>query len=576
VKTKTLLTALALATLAATVNTALAQVDPVFMPLVTNLVRVTSPGSVGAVLSSFSSGAFWRIIVSGDDDTSSPSSFCLARTYGSGRVVALGHEGIMFDSVYDNTQFHRNVARWLNNGLSHRIGFSSGHSEGVRLDNSTAFTKAVTGEYSLAQLAATITFTSLAGVDVLVLGNAWRSFTSGEMAAVEAFVANGGGLLLVGLGWSWLTFHPGSTLADYPMAQIGASYGISWAAGILSDPTDNYSGSPVFHSFYPDTMSIHYPGHPSAPSVISVGESGMASADVLYAEARVEKSTPGTFFCVLLGEAFYFGLQEGGSGYDKHVHFAVWDPAEANPWTGSGVDKTRFGGEGTGWTTYYPFNWKTNVAYRFCAQILRESATSTLYLAFFSDPESGRWKHLATIRRTVGLAGLNYLGSFLEDFEYRNWISRSFLVGNQWARVAGGQWLDLRQAQFNCSLGSSNPYTNNYDGDVVGTFFRLETGGLTERDSSPLDIFTHDAGVRPNDLPVRPPTLGLVAVVGGPPQIRLGGVPGLNYTVQASSNLVHWTALGTVTATSDVVDVNDPAAAAASSRFYRAKLATGM
>jgi hypothetical protein len=91
-----------------------------------------------------------------------------------------------------------------------------------------------------------------------------------------------------------------------------------------------------------------------------------------------------------------------------------------------------------------------------------------------------------------------------------------------------------------------------------------------------LDIFTHGAGVRPNDLPVRPPTVGLVRVVGGPPQIRMGGVPGLDYTVQASSNLVHWTALGTVTATSDVVDVNDPTAAAASSRFYRAKLATGM
>jgi len=574
-KPNTLLSAISVVILAAAAAPALAQVEPIFTPLVTNLTRIVSPGSVGAVLSSFSSADPWRIIVSGDEDTSSPSSFCLARTYGSGRVVALGHDGIMFVNVYDNAQFHGNVARWLNHGLSRRIAFSSGHSEWVRLDNSTAFTNAVSGEFSLAELAAPITSAALAGVDVLVLGNGWGSFTSSEMAAVEAFVSNGGGLLLVGVGWSWLTYHPDLTLADFPMTQIAAPYGLSWAANILSDPTDNYSGAPVFHTFYPDAMSLHYPGRPSAPSVISIGESAMNSADVLYAEARVEKSTPGTFFCTVLGQDFYFGLQEGGSGYAKHVHFAVWDPADANPWTGPGVDKTRFGGEGTGWTTYYPFNWKTNVNYRFCALMLRESTTTTLYLAFFNDPETGIWKHLATIRRTVGVSGLNYLGSFLEDFAEKNWISRSFLVGNQWARVAGGQWLDLRQAQFNCSLGWSNPYTNNYDGDVLGASFRLETGGLTARDNSPLDIFTRDAGLRPNDLPVQPPTVRLGGGTGSPWQVRLGGVLGISYTVQTSSNLLDWLDLGTVTVTNNAVDVSDPATTA-SRRFYRAKLTTGM
>jgi len=322
----------------------------------------------------------------------------------------------------------------------------------------------------------------------------------------------------------------------------------------------------------PSSLAQMDAGRASAPSVISMGESTMDSAEVLYAEASVEKSTPGTFFCVLLGDAFYLGLQEGGSGYAKHVHFAVWDPADSHPWTSPGVDKTRFGGEGTGWTTYYPFNWQTNVTYGFCAQILRENPTNTLYLAFFGDPSVGVWTHLATIRRTVGVAGLKYLGSFLEDFGERNWISRSFLVGNQWARVTGGRWLDLRQALFNCSLGWSNPYTNNYDGDIVGAAFRLETGGQTARDNSPGNLFQRDPGVRPSDLPVQPPRVGLV---GGPVQIRLNGVPGLNYTVQASSNLLHWIDFVTVTATINGVDVTDTTTGA-SSRFYRAKLATGM
>ena len=319
-----------------------------------------------------------------------------------------------------------------------------------------------------------------------------------------------------------------------------------------------------------------YPGSASAPSVISFGESRMDSADVLYAEAKVEKSTPGTYFCVLLGDAFYLGLQEGGSGYAKHIHFAVWDPADNHPWTAPDVDKTRFGGEGTGWTTYYPFDWQTNVTYGFCAQILRENATNTLYLAFFRDPTVGLWKHLATIRRTLGVAGLNYLGSFLEDFGERNWISRSFLVGNQWARVAGGQWLDLRRALFNCSLGSSNPYINNYDGDVVGAAFRLETGGQTVRDNSPGDVFLRDVGVRPANLPDEPPTLGLIRSPGNSPQVHLTAVPGLDYILETSNDLIHWTDLTTVSATNHEVTINTPEAGTPISRFYRTRLATGM
>lgn len=548
----------------------------VFTTLVTNLARLASPGAVGAVVSTIPANDPWQLIVSGDEDTTAPSSFCLARTYGSGRVVALGHDGIMLENVYDNAQFHRNVARWLNQARPRRIAFSTGHGEFVRLDNSTAFNNAVAGEFSETQLPAPITSTALASVDVLVLGNAWGTFTSSEVAAVQSFVNNGGGLLLVGVGWAWMAYHPGTTMADFPMAQIATPYGVTWADNTMSDPTDNSAGSPIFHQFYPNTFSGHFPGPASAPSVNSIAESAMATADVLYAEARVEQSTPGTFFSVLVGEAFYFGLQEGGSGYAKHVHFAVWDPADNSPWTAPGVNKTRFSGEGTGWTTYYPFNWREGVTYRFCAQILRENPSNTLYLAYFHDPGAGTWKHLATIRRTIGVPGLNRLGSFVEDFGQRNWVARSFLVGNQWARVAGGQWLDLRQALFDCSLGWSNPYTNNYDGDVVGAAFRLETGGLTVRDNARGEILLRDPGQRTSDLPSQPPTVRLIGVPGGPLQIGLRGIAGLDYVVQVSSDLANWTNLGTVTATSSEVAIGDPNPSVVPRRFYRAKLATGM
>ena len=65
--------------------------DPVFLPLVANLTRLASPGACGAAVSSITSGDPWSVIVGGDDDTTAPSSLCVARTFGRGRVVALGH-----------------------------------------------------------------------------------------------------------------------------------------------------------------------------------------------------------------------------------------------------------------------------------------------------------------------------------------------------------------------------------------------------------------------------------------------------------------------------------------------------
>jgi len=56
----------------------------------------------------------------------------------------------------------------------------------------------------------------------------------------------------MGLGWSWEPYNPGKTLDDYPMNKIGEVFGIRWIDGYISDPTNNYNGQPVFHTFYPN------------------------------------------------------------------------------------------------------------------------------------------------------------------------------------------------------------------------------------------------------------------------------------------------------------------------------------
>jgi hypothetical protein len=316
-----------------------------------------------------------------------------------------------------------------------------------------------------------------------------------------------------------------------------------------------------------------YPGRASAPSFLAAGyENVLSSADTFYAEAIVERTSPGTFYTVLLGEAFYFGLQHGGSGYNKHVHFAVWDPADPLVFRGSGVDAQRFGGEGTGWTTYYPFEWKTNVSYGFLTQITRETSARTLFRAYFYDPESGQWKHLVTVRRLVGMAGLNYFGSFIEDFGENNSLARSFRVGRQWARHHTNQWIDLRRGFFNCSIGWSNPYTNSFDGDVEGEYFRLETGGQTVRDNNPGDVMLRAVSVRPTGLPVDPPQLGLLTVSGGNPILELSGAAGLDYQVEYSSDLNEWSVLSSLHLSTRSAQVSDPPSATARCRYYRSSL----
>jgi hypothetical protein len=243
------------------------------------------------------------------------------------------------------------------------------------------------------------------------------------------------------------------------------------------------------------------PGRANAPSLGNY-DPRLAQANVFYAEALVERSSAGSFFVPMLGEGFYFGLQEGGSGYSKHVHFSVWDPVGEAVDLGPGVKAKRFDGEGTGWATYYPFEWKTNVAYGFWMGASPAGPNQTLYTACFFDPECGAWRRLATIPRAVRLDGLRYFGSFVEDFGARHWAARSFRVGNQWAFVDRKQWLDLTEATFNCSLGEGN--TNAFNAAAAGGWFQLETGGATARQNPVGKVLARLPGKRPAVLPEVP------------------------------------------------------------------------
>jgi hypothetical protein len=247
-----------LATIAVTLLAAFSLTDRSFAqadkyaPLVAKIEAV-SCAAAGPV---FGVDPSWVPIVGGDEDTSHPSTFAMARGYGSGRVILVGHDGLLTQSVltiFDNAQFMKNMVEWLNQIKELSIAYTTGHSEWVTaLPIQQVLTNTPT---TILALAAPITKESLDQVSVLIVGNAWGSFTAQEVEAVRQFVQNGGGLLLAGLGWSWSAYNPTATMQDYPMHEIAAPYGGRWLRDTITDSTDQVNGYPIFRSFYPNVAS---------------------------------------------------------------------------------------------------------------------------------------------------------------------------------------------------------------------------------------------------------------------------------------------------------------------------------
>jgi hypothetical protein len=211
------------------------------------------------------------------------------------------------------------------------------------------------------------------------------------------------------------------------------------------------------------------------------------ACDRFETEVVVRQSQPGTYFCAIGFNMGYFGIQELADGR-KIALFSVWDPTRGdNPsavpeesrvlvaYQDPAATVRRFGGEGTGAQALYPFDWKTNTAYRFRVDA-RVVSNRTAFAGYLLEPGAADWKHLATFE-TIG-RGLRIEGeySFVEDFR-RNRESlqreRRALFGPARAISAAGATQEVRRAQF---TADGNPALNIDAGTYAGRFY-LATGG---------------------------------------------------------------------------------------------------
>ena len=259
------------------------------------------------------------------------------------------------------------------------------------------------------------------------------------------------------------------------------------------------------------------------------------SGDVIMTDMQVEETAVYTYYAGLVWNNGYMGLQRGGNGYYKHVHFSVWDPAGGGVadlvWADHDVVTQRFGGEGTGWKAMWPFNWAQNTTYRLCV-VLTRTNSATDYTAYFLDATAGTWKRLATFRRNDGRHSFSYLASFVEDFGSTLGNRRSCLFGNTWLRTFQPRWIDVRTANY--ATGGSKI---NKDADVVGGMLRLETGGKTTNDTP---AYTSLSRLPAQALPTDQNPRIDITDSGHSVTLRWQTLPWRSYYIESTTNLLEW------------------------------------
>ena len=211
---------------------------------------------------------------------------------------------------------------------------------------------------------------------------------------------------------------------------------------------------------------------------------------VYYNEVTVEKSYPGSYFCVCGFRHGYFGIQELRRDR-KVVIFSVWDPGKQdNPnavpedrrvkvlHEGQGVRVSRFGNEGTGGKSMFDYPWKIGETYK-CMVKTSVEGDRTTYAAYFYLNEEKTWKHLATFQTITGGDYLSGYYSFIEDFLRNRESARNIRrarYGNGWIKTQDGKWLPLIQARFT----ADRTPTMNIDGGLKDGRFFLQNGGDTQ------------------------------------------------------------------------------------------------
>ena len=209
--------------------------DAIFLDLLTKVIKfpvTVDANSVPGEVQPLDKNA-WTVLVSSKDG----SPFIIARSYfesGGGRVVAVGHDGFLRYRDSSNTnQMFGTALLWLRGDMPAHVLFLTGPRVVLpQPANQAAFTQEIAPWGFTASFTQKLTDPAIFNdTGVLVVGNEFGGFDDKEIANIVDFVKKGGGLLAVGLGWSWYEMRPGAPirpLDQYPMNRLLTNFGAVW------------------------------------------------------------------------------------------------------------------------------------------------------------------------------------------------------------------------------------------------------------------------------------------------------------------------------------------------------------
>ncbi len=169
---------------------------------------------------------------------------------------------------------------------------------------------------------------------------------------------------------------------------------------------------------------------------------------------------------------------------------------------GHDVYTGEFGKEGAGGQSYFKYNWKAGVTYRFLLQGRPSGDSTTTYTAYFCAPEEGKWRLIASFKRPQTDTYLKRLHSFLENFiPTTGDIQRRVYFGNQWFRTNEGTWKEIIESKFLADATARKGYRLDYAGGGEKRRFYLQNCGFFKETTAIGATFHRVASKKPPLIP---------------------------------------------------------------------------
>ncbi len=175
-------------------------------------------------------------------------------------------------------------------------------------------------------------------------------------------------------------------------------------------------------------------------------------------DVSIPYETLHTYYCLLQWNAGqeaggYAGVQRGGGGYNKHVHFSLWNdhsgsqvPIEEEHNYNDEVEFVPFGGEGTGMKSMWPFEWELDEWYTMVVKVWG-GEDCTHFGMWFRDIKNDHWRHIFSMVYPVEGVTLSSIGGFLENFGSGGSLTRAMYLRNGYKLTPNG-WYPYDQARL--------------------------------------------------------------------------------------------------------------------------------